>query len=143
MRDPGDRHLALGHHLEERRLHLGGRAVDLVGEHEVGEDRAELDVEALGGRAVDPRADEVGRHEVGSELDARERALDGGGERFRRERLGEAGHTFEQAVAPGEQAHHEPLDHAVLPDDDALDLEQRALEPCRSLGDGGRIGGLS
>ena len=41
-----------------------------------------------------------------------------------------------------EQAHHEPLDHAVLPDDDALDLEQRALEPCGRLGDGGRIGGL-
>ena len=60
-----------------------------------------------------------------------------------RERLGQAGHTFEEAVAAGEQAHEEPLDHAVLADDDALDLEQRAFEPCRSLGDGGRIGGLS
>ena len=51
VRDAGDRHLALGHHLEQRRLHLGGRTVDLVGEHEVGEHRAELDVErSLDGR---------------------------------------------------------------------------------------------
>jgi hypothetical protein len=41
-----DRDLALGHHLQQRRLHLGGRAVDLVGQHEVGEHRAELHVEA-------------------------------------------------------------------------------------------------
>ena len=40
-----DAHLVLGHDLEQRRLHLGGGPVDLVGEHEVGEDRAELDVE--------------------------------------------------------------------------------------------------
>jgi len=36
---PADRHLALGHHLEQRRLHLGRGPVDLVGQHDVGEDR--------------------------------------------------------------------------------------------------------
>ena len=40
-----DRHLALLHDLEERRLHLGGSAVDLVGEEEVAEHGPELDVE--------------------------------------------------------------------------------------------------
>ena len=59
-----DADLALGHRLEQRRLHLGGRAVDLVGEDDVGEHRAPLDVEVLGRRAPDARADEVGRHEV-------------------------------------------------------------------------------
>jgi hypothetical protein len=39
----GDGHLALLHRLEQRRLHLGRRAVDLVGEHDVGEDRAGLE----------------------------------------------------------------------------------------------------
>ena len=35
-----DRDLPLLHGFEQRRLHLGGRAVDLVGKHEIGEDRA-------------------------------------------------------------------------------------------------------
>ena len=67
-----DRDVALGHHLEQRRLHLGRRAVDLVGEHEVGHDRAELGVEVLRARPVDAGADDVGRHEVGRELQPRE-----------------------------------------------------------------------
>ena len=37
---PADGDLLLLHRLEQRRLHLGRRAVDLVGEHDVGEDRA-------------------------------------------------------------------------------------------------------
>ena len=43
--DAADRHLVLLHHLEQRRLHLGRGPVDLVGEQEVDEHRAELDVE--------------------------------------------------------------------------------------------------
>ena len=65
-----DGHLLLGHQLEHRGLDLGRRAVDLVGEHEVDEDRAELDVEALLAGLVDPGADDVGRHQVGGELEA-------------------------------------------------------------------------
>ncbi len=61
VRVVADRDLVLLHDLEQRRLHLGGRAVDLVGEQEVAEHRAELGVEPAGVRAVDPRADEVGR----------------------------------------------------------------------------------
>ena len=56
-----DRDLALLHHLEQRRLHLRRGAVDLVGEQEVAEDGAELGLEAAVARAVDARADEVGR----------------------------------------------------------------------------------
>ena len=73
---PAERHLTLGHHLEERRLHLRRRTVDLVGEDEVGEHRAELDVEALGRGAVDAGADDVRRQQVGGELDAGERAAE-------------------------------------------------------------------
>ena len=53
-----DRHLPLLHDLEQRGLDLRGRAVDLVGEQEVAEDRAELHVELAVLRPVDPRADE-------------------------------------------------------------------------------------
>ena len=37
-----DRDLPLLHRFEQRALHLGGRAVDFVGENQVGEERAEL-----------------------------------------------------------------------------------------------------
>ena len=39
----GHRHLALFHRLEQCRLHLGGRAVDLVGQNDIGEDRPGLE----------------------------------------------------------------------------------------------------
>ena len=89
--DAADGDLPLGHDLEQRRLHLGGGAVDLVGEHEVGEDRAELDVEGVLAGLVDARADDVGGHEVGGELEAGEGAADRPREGLDRQRLGDAG----------------------------------------------------
>ncbi len=71
-RPPLDRHLALLHRLEQRRLRLRRSAVDLVGEQQVGEDRAGAELE-LGGALVEHRrAGHVGGHQVGRELDARE-----------------------------------------------------------------------
>jgi hypothetical protein len=107
---------------------LAGAAVDLVGEQEVDHHRAELDVELLLALAVDPGADDVGGHQVGSELDAGERAADHLGEGLDGQSLGHPWHTFEQHVALGEQADEHPLDQLVLADDDPLDLEDGALE---------------
>ena len=56
-----DGDLALLHRLEQRRLGLRRRPVDLVGEHDVGEQRARLEAELLGRALVDAHADEVGR----------------------------------------------------------------------------------
>ena len=123
-----DRHLALLHHLEQRRLHLGRRAVDLVGEQEVAEDRAELGVERSLPRAVHARADEVGRDEVRRELDALERAAEHVGDGLDRQRLREAGDALDQEVPAREQADEHALEHLVLPGDHALDLEDRALD---------------
>ena len=67
-----DRDLALLHRLEQRALHLGRRAVDLVGEDEVGEDRALRGRNSPRARVVDARADDVGGQQVGRELDALE-----------------------------------------------------------------------
>src|SRR4051794_26727273 len=134
-----DRDLALLHHLEQGGLHLGGRAVDLVGEQEVAEHRAELGVEAAGVLAVDARADEVRRHEVGRELEPLERAAERVGERLHGQRLGEARDALEQHVAPGQERDEQPLEHRLLPDDHALDLEHRGLE--RGVGLPRRIGG--
>ena len=60
---------------------------------------------------VDDRADEVGREQVGRELDARELGVDRVAERAHRERLGEAGDALEQDVPAREQADEDALDH--------------------------------
>ena len=138
VRLPADRHVALGHHLEQRRLHLGGGAVDLVREDEVRHDRAELDLELLPALPVDAGAHEVGGHQVGSELQAPEAATDHRGEGLDGERLGDARHALEQDVPLGEQAHQDHLDQAILTDDHLLDL---VGDPLEQIGVGGRPGG--
>ena len=77
---------------------------------------------------VHPRADEVGRHEVGRELDALEAAAEDVGDGLDGQRLREAGHALDQEVPAGEQADEDALEHLVLPGDHALDLEDGALE---------------
>jgi hypothetical protein len=122
------------HHLEQRGLHLGGRTVDLVGEDEVREHRPELRLEDPLARAVHARADEVGRDEVGRELDPRELAAEHACRRLDRQRLREARNALDQQVTLGDQAHEHPLEHRVLPCDDAPDLEERLLEALLRLG---------
>ena len=71
--------MMLLHRFEQGGLGLGRRAVDLVGQHHVGEDRSlEEDETAPAGLGVvleDVGAGDVGRHQVGRELDALERQV--------------------------------------------------------------------
>ena len=64
------------HRFEQCRLGLGRGAVDLVGQHQVGEDRALAGTRSAAPPvavfAHDLRADDVGGHQVGRELDAAE-----------------------------------------------------------------------
>ena len=140
VRLAADRDLVLLHRLEQRGLHLGGRAVDLVGEQQVGEDRAVLGPERAVAGLPDARADEVGGQQVGRELDAAERAAQHGGERAHGQRLGQARHALEQHVAAGQQRDEQALEHRVLADDDALALVQRRLERAARLGGGIDLG---
>ena len=89
-------------------MHLGGGAVDLVGEDEVGENRAP-DAELAAARVVDLGADDVGRQEVGRELDAAEAEAQTLRQRADGQRLGQAGHAFQQDVAAGEQADEQTI----------------------------------
>ncbi len=98
-----DRHLPLLHHLEQRRLHLRGRTVDLVGEQEVAEDRPELGLELVLVGPEDPRPDEIARDQIGRELDPRERAAEHRGRRLDRQRLREPRHTLDQQMAARQQ----------------------------------------
>ena len=71
-----DGDVALLHALEQAGLRLRRGAVDLVDEHDVGEDRPGPELEALLALVVDVDADDVGRQQVGRALHARELAVD-------------------------------------------------------------------
>ncbi len=134
VRRLADRDLPLLHHLEQRRLHLRRRAVDLVGEQEVAEDRTELGVERLLPGPVDAGADEVRRHEVGRELDPLERAAEHVRRRLDRQRLREAGHALDQQMPAREEAHEHALEHLVLPGDHPPDLVEGGFEQLARAG---------
>src|SRR5262249_2158729 len=123
---PGARDLALLHGLEERGLRLRRRAVDLVGEDEVREDRPGRELEeALAGRLVlgdDLGAGDVARHEVRRELDARELEREDLRERGDEQRLREPGDADEQAVPAREERHEELVDHVPHADDLLVEL---------------------
>ena len=57
-----------------------------------------------------------------------------GGQGFDRQRLGQAGHAFEQDVAVGEQADDQPFGQIILADDDLAEfVKQRVREGARFL----------
>ena len=127
VRFAADRHLLLLHHLQQRALHLRRRPVDLVGEQQVGEHRAEPGREVPLLLVEDACPDEVRGHQVGRELDALEASADGVREGLDGHRLGETGDTLDEDVTPREQGHQQSLEEVVLAHDDALDLVQHPL----------------
>ena len=98
-----DRRLALLHALEQARLRLGRRAVDLVGEHDLAEDRARPELELLRLLVVDRQAGDVRRQQVRRELDAPERAAEAAGDRLGQHGLAGARHVLDQQVPAAQQ----------------------------------------
>ncbi|MNM52338.1 hypothetical protein D3C81_634150 [compost metagenome] len=78
------------------------------------EDRPLLEHEAAGFRAVDFGAGDVGREQVGGELDAMELRFDAFGELFDGLGLGQARRAFDQHVAVGQEHDQQPLDQFLL-----------------------------
>ena len=142
---PADRDLALGHHLQQRGLHLGRGAVDLVGEQEVHHHGTEFDIEFLAALTVDPGPDDIGGNQVRSELDTREGTAHDLGERLDGQRLGHTGNTLEQYMPLGKKTHQDSLHKLVLTDDNSLDLEDRSFQGVhiggQTVTDGRRRGG--
>ena len=135
----GDGDAVFLHRLQHRRLRLGRGAVDLVGQHDVGEDRAGLELEDLAARGVlhqDVGAGDVGGHQVRRELDAGERQIQHLRERPHQQGLAEAGDAFQQRVAARQQADQHPVHDVRVPDDDLADLGPHPVEVVLELRDG-------
>ena len=119
---PSTRDLRLGHRLQQRRLGLRGRPVDLVGEQQMGEDRSGPEHELAGALVVDgaPVMSEGSRS--GVNCMRRKSRPEHGREGPREQRLAESGHVLDQHVAAGEDAEHDQFQRGALADDGALDL---------------------
>ena len=130
---PGGGDVILLHRLEQRRLRLGRRAVDLVGQDDLREDRAldEAEPPAPLLFVEDLGAGDVGRHQIGRELDALEVEIEDVGERLDEQRLRQSGHAGDQAMAAGEERDEHLLDDFVLADDDLAQLGEDALAALR------------
>ena len=117
-----DRDVALLHALEQAGLRLRRGAVDLVDEHDVREDRAGPELEALLALVVDVGADDVGREQVRGALDARELAVERARERARQRRLADARIVLDEDVALRQQRHDDVPQHVVAHLDGAADV---------------------
>ena len=121
----GDGDAALLHRLQHGRLRLGRGPIDFVGQADLREDRAALELEdppALGRFHDHVGAQDVGRHQVGGELDPRELQVQGLGQRADQQRLAQPRHAFQQAVPAHEQAGQHAVDDFFVPDDHPGDL---------------------
>ncbi len=120
--DPVDRRLTLLHALEQARLGLRRRAVDLVGEDDLAHDRARAELEFLGLLVVDRQAGDIGWQQVRRELDAPEGAAQAASDGLGEDRLAGARDILDQEVATAQQGDEGEADLMVLADDDALDV---------------------
>src|SRR5207237_5519728 len=122
VRCAADSYLLLLHRLEQRGLDFCRCAIDFIGENDVGEYRPLLYRESSVRLVVDLSPDDIRWQQIGGELNAAERSVDRFSHGSNCESFCEAGNTFQQYVAPSEQANHQPLDHVILTDDAAAYL---------------------
>jgi hypothetical protein len=133
---------------------LGGGAVDLVGQDDVGEQRAGDEPEGplAGGQVLldDVGAGDVARHQVGSELHPVEAEVERLGHGLDHQGLGQAGHADQEGVPAAQERGQDPLDHVLLPDDplrhlpakpgDGLGEALKLLDIVEGSGGGGHHG---
>jgi hypothetical protein len=114
VRDPLDGDGPLAHGLEQRTLGAGRGAVDLVGQHDVGEDRPRPELELSSVAQEDAGTRDVAGQEVRRALDTAEGALQAAGERARERGLAHAGNILDQRVPAREQAGDQAIDGLAI-----------------------------
>ena len=152
----GDRHMILLHRLQERRLRARAGAIDLVGEQELRENGPLDEAEgALAARAFLQHlgAENVGRHEVGGELDAARFKAEHDAHGVDELGLGEPGHADQQRMTAGQHRDERLLHHLFLAEDHRPDggaggayaggrgfgaANNRLIEAFQIIGGGGR-----
>ena len=114
-----DRQLAFLHRLQQSGLRARRGAVDLVGEHQLRQQRPGPKLEIARFLVVDVDPGHIRGQQIGGELDAAKRAADRAGERFRQHRFAQPGHIVQQDVPLGEDRGQCVVEHLLAPDDHA------------------------
>ena len=114
MADAIDGDVAFLHRFQHGALRAGAGAVDLVSEDDTGQNRAGAVFEIVDLTIVDADADDIGREQIGCELDALEADSQRGGQGLRQGRLADAGHIFEQHVAFAKEGRQQLIDNLLL-----------------------------
>ena len=109
------------HGFEKRRLRARRRAIDFVGEHDVGENGSGTKLKFAILRVIDADAENVARKQVRSELNALEAAVKRFGERLRQRSLADAGNIFDKQMAAREQRDERELDGFFFAENGACD----------------------
>ena len=122
-----DGDLALPHRFQERGLGLRRRTIDLVGKHDLRDDRSLMELEVACLLVVDRNAGHVCGEQVGCELDAAEAAAGRSRQASRQNRLTYARHILDQHVASAHQRDEGETNGFRLAYDDALDVLEDAL----------------
>ena len=114
---PIDTDLMLFHSFQERRLGLGGRAVNFIGQKKIGEDRSRAELELALTVVPHQRTRDIGGHKIWGELDTRHGQIDASSEGANQECLCNAGDAFKQDVSIGNQSDDQAGECAFLADD--------------------------
>ena len=84
---------------------------------------------------VDHRADQVGRQQVGGELDPLEAGREGLGQRLDGRGLGQPRHALQEDMPVGKQPHQQAGNHLLLPDDRLAQFGLEAMDQVRLFRD--------
>ena len=119
--DLSDSDVLFLHRFEQGGLRFGRRAVDFVSEDDLREDGTLLEdkfaTASLGVFLNDLGAGDVGRHQIGCELDAAEGKVHRIGEGFDEQSFGEARNTFEQTMTTSGDGDEDLFNHGLLSHD--------------------------
>ena len=137
-----DGDLPLLHRLQQSRLRLGWRPVDLVGQQQAGEQRPRPEHELRLPHVVDERAGHVGGQQVRGELQSAEAEPERLGERPRCQRLAQAGEVLHQDVPAGQDRREHQRQRLSLADHRAFHPVEHRLADHPDLGQGQREDGV-
>ena len=127
-----DRHLAFLHRLQQRGLGARAGAVDFIGHQKLGEDRSFDKAEgtaAIGQHVQHLGAEDIGRHQVGGELDALAVQPQHRGQRIDQHRLAQSRLADQQRMTARQDRRENLLHHMVLTDEAAFDAGARIGKP--------------
>ena len=117
----------LFHRFQKGRLRLARGTVDLVGQQEIGHDRAGLVDELPAVLVIDRKADDVRGDGVGDELDSPGLQPQDLGKGHGRGGLAHPGDVLHEDMPPGQDGHEDLFHRFGLAHHDLLDLVQDAL----------------